>query len=98
MLKMTTLVVALVMVGAGLEPASALSVEDEMAAWAAASAAEKSGVADELMSGPGGPIHIDRSELLNCLDAASSVSGHRHLPISEVAEVCLHPSGPGEPT
>ncbi len=95
-MRTTTLVLAVLMIGAGVKAASALSAGDDMTAWAAASAAEKSGLADEIMSRPSVPGHVSRSELLECLDLASSVSGHGTLPISEVAEACLNPSGPGD--
>ena len=95
-MRKRTIVVAVLMIGAWGHTAWALSADDDMTAWAAASAAEKSGLADEIMSRASVPGHVSRSELLACLDQASSVSGHRHLPISAVAEACLQPSGPGD--
>lgn len=96
-MRKATLALIVLVLGVGSRSAWALSTQDTMTSWTAASAAERSGVMDEIMAKAVKSSHVSRSELMECLNRASSVGGHEQLQISEIAQACSNPSELDDP-
>ena len=94
-MRKTTLVLTILALGAGLQPAMALGTQDSMTSWTAATDQERSGVVDDIMSKATGAGRISRPALVECLNRAAESGGHAQLPISEIAHACSHPSDLG---
>lgn len=76
--------------------AAALDRNDVMGKWLDSSEQDRTHILDELRAKSSKLRQADPSKVMDCMNSAAEIAGHRDLLIGDVAEACSEPPSPSD--